>query len=109
MKKFYKTFRLSVALVMLATVFSNNAQASFYYKSIRIASQSSDSTGIYIRISVPNIKRYNCGAPVVIYLNGGWGSSGMLGNMFNMSNYGFIVVEFNYPGWFRHSEKWRNL
>lgn len=83
---------------MLASVFSNNAHASYSYKSIRIASQSSDSTGIFIRISVPSIKRYSCGAPVVIYLNGGWGSSGMLGNMFNMSNYGFIVVEFNYPG-----------
>lgn len=93
----YMVWRFLFLLLPLS-FHSINSNAAFTYKNIRIPSLSSDSTGLFLRISVPKIKRYDCGAPIVIYVNGGFGAAGMLGSMFTMSNYGFIVIEFNFPG-----------
>lgn len=91
-------FSRFVLAIIIATFYSVSADAAYTYKNVRIPSLSSDSTGLFLRISVPKYKRYDCGAPVVIYINGGFGAAGMLASMFTMSNYGFIVVEFNFPG-----------
>ena len=99
MKKLYNPFKILLTAVVLLSTFSINSKAAFNYKSARVPSTSADSTGIFVRISCPNsTMRYSCGAPVAIYVCGGFGSSGMLGSMFTMSNYGFIVIEFNFPG-----------
>ncbi len=95
-KKF--TIHIKLLTVVLLTVLSSETKAAFTYGYTRINSEASDATGIYVRFSIPSNPRYTCGAPIVIYMNGGWGASGMLGSMFTMANYGFIVVEFNYPG-----------
>ncbi len=98
MKKIFTLLRLSFLLVIFTSVFALNSKASFVYKNTRIASLAADSTGLFVRIAVPTSSRFTCGAPIVIYLNGGWGAAGILTPMYNMANYGFIVVQFHYPG-----------
>jgi len=55
-------------------------------------------SGIAIKIIVPDTARYSNGAPVVVFVTGGWGSNGLSPNTLNLSERGFIVISFNYPG-----------
>ncbi len=98
MKKFYTLLRFSLILIFSLTLFSKNSSAAYTYKGTRIISLAGDTAGTYVRIAVPSFKRYSCGAPIAIYMFGGFGADGMLGSLFDIANYGFIVIQFNYPG-----------
>lgn len=98
MKKIFTLLRLSFLLVIFTSISVFNSKANFIYRNTKIASLASDSTGLFVRIAIPTTPRFTCGAPIVIYMNGGWSAEGILTPMFNMANYGFIVVQFHYPG-----------
>ncbi len=98
MKKIYTAFKLTLLSVFLLFA-SKNSEASYTYNNVRVPSSVAGTTGLFVRISIPyQTARYSCGAPVVIYMCGGWAAPGILSSMYNMSNYGCIVIQFNYPG-----------
>lgn len=98
MKKIYTVFKI-VFLSAFLLISSKNSEAAFTYNNVRVASAAAGTTGLFVRISIPYLTaRYSCGAPVVVYMCGGWGAPGILSSLYNMSNYGCIVIQFNYPG-----------
>ena len=64
----------------------------------RIPSSVGGTTGIAVRITVPDTARYSGGAPVIVFVAGGWGSSGISPNGLNLPQLGFVEISFNYPG-----------
>ncbi len=102
MKHYYTTLKVFLLFSLVFNLTAFKSHATFTYLTTRLTTSYTDSTGLFVRLSVPYTtntpQRYSCGAPIVIYVNGGFGSSGSLGSMFTMSNFGFIVCEFNFPG-----------
>lgn len=67
------------------------------YIDTRIPSSAGGTIGIAVRIHIPDTMRYSSGAPIVISVTGGNSSINILPNSLYRS-YGFIDIQFNFPG-----------
>lgn len=67
------------------------------YIDTQIPSSSAGSTGLFTRIHIPETMRYASGAPIVIWLPGGNSTGGILPRS-EFSRFGFITIQFSFPG-----------
>ncbi len=63
-----------------------------------IPSTAAAETGVAVRIRMPQQQRFSDGAPVVIYVPGGFGGQGMTTTGAGLFEHGFIELYFNFPG-----------
>jgi hypothetical protein len=64
----------------------------------RLPSETAGQEGLAIRIDMPPFMRYDTGAPVVIYMAGGFQSEGLDERSTGLDTLGFIEIRFNFPG-----------
>ena len=64
----------------------------------RIPSEAAGTEGLAVRITVPSQCRYSEGAPVVIYMAGGFDGIGISERVTGLDGQGFIEIRFNFPG-----------
>ncbi len=71
-----------------------------------VPSSAGGTEGIAIELTIPKKARFSNGeAPVVVFVDGGWGSEGITGVKYDLTPNGFIQIKFNYPGGGRDSSK----
>ncbi len=65
----------------------------------RLVSTSAGAEGLAIRIDVPEKERFSgMGAPVVIYMGGGFRGECLFERETNLDEHGFVEIRFNFPG-----------
>jgi|GEM_PF-6007585 hypothetical protein len=72
-----------------------NAQTE---RTVRVPSQAAGTDGLVVRITVPGHPRYPEGAPVVVYMAGGFDGNGIAERITGLDGEGFIEIRFNFPG-----------
>lgn len=65
---------------------------------VRVPSEACGKDGIAALLSLPETPRYAEGAPVVIHVPGGWGSSGLDQSGADLTGFGFFELRFAFPG-----------
>lgn len=88
------TIYFAIAITLLLFIPSN---VFAIYIDTQIPSTSAGSTGLYTRIHIPDTMRYTSGAPIVIWLSGGNSSGGVLPRS-EFLRFGFIAIQFSFPG-----------
>ena len=88
--RFAKVLGFSIAVVHYSVI----AQTATTF----IPSESAGSTGLALQVNVPVSPRYAEGAPVVVYVVGGWDGNGLGDDGAGLLLSGFIEVLFNFPG-----------
>lgn len=90
-------------LFLLASILSvgysaiSLAQSSSF--DTRIPSEAAGSEGLFCRVTLPLQPRYaGSGAPVIIYVQGGFSSGGANISGARLDRFGFIEIRFNFPG-----------
>lgn len=83
-------------LIAVYFVFVNLSIISAYTDT-QIPSVSAGATGLRTRIFIPDSTRYESGAPVIIFLQGG-NVNDNIDTSARFTRFGFIVITFNYPG-----------
>ncbi len=88
--------QLMIIIMMLCATATALAQSLF---ETRVPSEIAGSEGIFVRINRPNVARYGAlGAPVVIHIAGGFGSTGLTVANPPWSLPDCIEIRFNFPG-----------
>lgn len=88
--------QLMIIIMMLCATTTALAQSLF---ETRVPSEIAGSEGIFVRINRPNVARYGAlGAPVVIHIAGGFGSTGLTVANPPWSLPDCIEIRFNFPG-----------
>ncbi|MCK5145402.1 aryl-sulfate sulfotransferase [bacterium] len=64
----------------------------------RIPSDSAGERGLIVRISLPAFERFATGAPIVIYMPGGFNADGLNERYTGLGEHGFIEIRFSFPG-----------
>ena len=69
------------------------------YTTTWIPSESAEEQGVEVRIKKPISERYTGeGAPIVVYLSGGFKNIGIGDKDGGLAQYGFIEIQFDFPG-----------
>ncbi len=95
--------RIFSRLCILASILSLGYPGTLFAQpsgiDTRIASEVAGSQGLFCRITFPLHPRYGgSGAPVIIYVSGGFSSGGVNISGARLDRYGFIEIRFNFPG-----------
>ncbi len=65
----------------------------------RVPSESAGIEGLRVRINLPDQERYGLeGAPIVVYMAGGFHGDGLSERETGLSDHGFVEIRFNFPG-----------
>lgn len=77
----------------------DSMHAQFHSILTRIPSESAGNEGIAVLIKIPLSERYiGEGSPIAVYLAGGFKSTGIGDTDAGLVHYGFIEIQFNFPG-----------
>lgn len=63
-----------------------------------IPSETADPFGLAVQITLPKAKHFAAGAPVVVFVPGGFDSNGLPDSGINLDDLGFIKIAFSWPG-----------
>jgi len=92
--------RCLLGAVLVLVTFPANAQVSLSSTDLRLASDGAGAGTLAVRLRYPTAipdYRYPDGAPVVVYLPGGFGGGGLDAGA-RLAGAGFVVISFLYPG-----------
>ncbi|MDZ7721888.1 MAG: aryl-sulfate sulfotransferase [candidate division KSB1 bacterium] len=64
----------------------------------RIPCNAASSDGLQVRVTAPETPRYQNGAPIAIYVAGGFDSEGLDERQTGLADEGFVEIRFNFPG-----------
>ncbi|NOY06134.1 MAG: T9SS type A sorting domain-containing protein [Chlorobi bacterium] len=99
-------FRLFIFALILSPGYPVTSIAQPQTFDVRVPSEVAGSEGLYCRVTLPLQPRYGGrGAPVIIYVQGGFSSGGANISGARLGEHGFIEIRFNFPGGGRGATK----
>lgn len=91
-----KMITLFIGLNLCLSFHSTLSAQTFFFT--HVPSVSAGSTGLAVWIKVPAIPRFAEGAPVAVYMPGGFDGEGIGDKEAGLVNKGFIEISMNFPG-----------
>jgi len=92
--QFLKKICFLISLSLIATMLKAASPPVF----TRLPSSVAGTEGLRLRINAPEQPRYENGAPVVMYLPGGFQGDGLKERETGLTDQGFVEIRFNLPG-----------